>query len=532
MINKTVSKDVRKDAHLNFMGGNSFDLSDPFSKLKIVASSCFFGEPKYYDENCDKIKGIDRNCSLGKKDVEYLRKTLNAIDPYEWRNMSSSDVIEKCINECLDVDIEKTLQLAVELRNQGNMRVTPQVIMVLAAMHPKSIATGLVQKYSSQIMLRGDEPSTQLAYFISRYGQNGKLGDIAIPVRLRRVWRKKLESMSEYDMAKYKMNNRMVKTVDVVRLTRAHSPVIDKLIKDELKIESKTWEDIISNKGSNAESWEMAFDVMGHMALLRNVRNLLEHNVKIDELCKKLPEGVENGRQLPFRYYSAYKAVEQSDKSNPKVLDCLEDCLEKSYCNAPKFSGKVISLVDNSGSARVATTSEMGTMRISDIGNLTGIITSKLADEGYVGVFGDKLKIVPVMKKSSTMKMVAEIDKMGDGIGQGTENGIWLFFDDAIKNKVHYDSIFVYSDMQAGHGGLYGLDETSYKDYIYPYKNNYIDVAKLVNKYRGVVNPKVKVFLVQVAGYQDVILPEYYKDTYILGGWSSGILNFAKNMIE
>ena len=119
---------------------------------------------------------------------------------------------------------------------------------------------------------------------------------------------------------------------------------------------------------------------------------------------------------------------------------------------------------------------------------------------------------------------------MGNKIGGNTENGIWLFFDKAIREKQHWDHIFVYSDMQAGHGGLYGISETEYGEYIFPGSGNHIDVAKLIAKYRSAVNPKVKIYLVQSAGYQDVLVPEFYKDTYILGGWSAGILKFASEM--
>jgi hypothetical protein len=89
--------------------------------------------------------------------------------------------------------------------------------------------------------------------------------------------------------------------------------------------------------------------------------------------------------------------------------------------------------------------------------------------------------------------------------------------------------------MQAGHGGLYGTDASQYKDYIFPDRrktNRYIDVAKLIKTYREKVNPNVKVFLVQVAGYKDTLVPEFYDKTYILGGWGDGLLRFAKEMSE
>jgi hypothetical protein len=504
------------------MGGKSWDLSDPFIRLRMIASSSFFGEPKYYDAKPTISKVQPSNSQ-----IEYLRGTLGAVDPREWRSMSSSGIMEKTIAECLDLDVERTLLEAVRLRNEENIRATPQVIMVLAAMHKNSIGKGFVQKYAPQIIRRGDEPATQLAYFISKYGKDGKLADTPIPVRLRRAWRKSLNGMSEYSLSKYRMDGRQVKTIDVVRLTRATSKAIDKLVKGELKQES-TWEAIISEKGSNTEAWTEALDVMGHMAQLRNIRNLLDKGVDVKLFKDKLVEGVATGKQLPFRYYTAFKAVE--GHGNPAVIDTLATCLEESYRNAPKFPGRVISLVDNSGSARRGSLSEMSSMNVCDIGNLTGIVTAKLADEGYVGVFGDGLEVIPIPKSSSTLDLMKKVDEIGADIGHGTENGIWLFFDKAIRTKDVYDSIFVYSDMQAGHGGLYGINSKHYGDYIFPQTDKSIDVPKLINNYRREVNPKVKVFLVQIAGYYDSIVPEFYDGTFILGGWSAGILNFAAEM--
>jgi hypothetical protein len=93
--------------------------------------------------------------------------------------------------------------------------------------------------------------------------------------------------------------------------------------------------------------------------------------------------------------------------------------------------------------------------------------------------------------------------------------------------------------MQAGHGGLYGGGVIG-SDYCWrkgPHSlalgaMSYIDVPKLVRKYRNTVNPKVNVFLVQIAGYEDTIIPEFYNRTYIIGGWSGSVLKFARRMID
>ena len=84
--------------------------------------------------------------------------------------------------------------------------------------------------------------------------------------------------------------------------------------------------------------------------------------------------------------------------------------------------------------------------------------------------------------------------------------------------------------MQAGYGHLYGKRE--YRVYNWPGRRRYIDVPKLIDAYRQRVNPDVNVFLVQIAGYEDTIIPEYYYRTFIIGGWSDGILRFADAMIK
>ena len=64
--------------------------------------------------------------------------------------------------------------------------------------------------------------------------------------------------------------------------------------------------------------------------------------------------------------------------------------------------------------------------------------------------------------------------------------------------KEHWDNIFIYSDMQAGHGGLYGTPdgqrEYQSKGFATFKGSSYIDVVKLIDWYRKEVNPKVNVW--------------------------------------
>jgi 60 kDa SS-A/Ro ribonucleoprotein len=526
ILNRRRTRDDAPPAagHLNWMGGRSFELSDPVARLRLAASSCFFGEPMYYhrDEGGSPRTAARARVrpTLGDAELARLRDTLNAVDPRDWRGLGPAALLERAIDEALAADAERTLAEAVRLRVEEHIRTTPQVILVRAANHRAVKGTGLVRRYAKDVIRRADEPATGLAYQLARFGK-------PVPNALKKAWRDALARFDAYELAKYKMGSREVKTVDVVNVTHPKSAAVDRLARGELTVSGATWEAIVSAKGSNAEAWREALGAMGHMALLRNLRNLNEAGVKPKEFVAKLVAGAPKGQQLPFRYYSAYRAV--GDKAPPSLRDGIEACLDISLANLPSFPGRVMSLCDNSGSARSTTTSSLGTMQISTIANLTGVLTGMRSDDGYVGVFGDRLETFSVRRRASAFDQLEQAERLGGRVGGNTENGVWLFWDRAIRAKEHWDYVFVYSDMQAGHGGLYGPDANAYREFRWG-ETNYIDVAKLVAAYRQRVNPNVLVFLVQIAGYQDTIVPEFYDKTYILGGWGEGLLRFAAAM--
>lgn len=535
-VNTTKDKTkVTVQAHTNFDGGPSFDVNNPLSRLRMMAASCFFGEPAYYVDGGMKSKAGKVNYRITDSQMDYLVLVLTGVvTPKETSGKTTVSVMEEAIDRALDHDPEGTLKIAAQLRNEDLIRTTPQVIMVRAANHPAVKGTGLIRAYAPEIIKRADEPAVQLAYQLDKFGRK------AISNSLKRAWADVLVNFSEYQLAKYRMENRTVKTVDVVRIAHANNEAINKLVKDELKLsdDRQTWESIISEKGSNKEAWTEAVEVMGHMALLRNLRNLVTAGVDRNLYLDKLVNGVENGKQLPFRYFSAYQTL-KSANAPLEVLAAVEKCMEVAIENLPKFSGNVAALCDNSGSARGTTTSSMGSVRVCDIANLTAVLTGMVTKgEATVYPFGDTLRKVSISPNKGVFAQLDQVEKEARQVGGGTETGIWLFWDKAIRNKEHFDHVFVYSDMQAGHGGLYaGAGHTPSKEFVWnngrgSYGRNFVDVPALIKAYREQVNPNVQVFLVQVAGYGDTIVPEIYDKTYILGGWSDGILRFADKVTK
>lgn len=219
-INKKSTKTIVKkqnrnpEPHRNYMGGKSYQIDNPIDNLRLAAASCFFGEPMYYQSDKDKKKTTPVYTTQSRLDQStstYLRDTLKAIDPLDWRGMSPMQLMESAIDKALDYDIEKTLQVAADLRNEDNIRVTPQVILVKAANHPKSKGTNLIRKYAPKIMLRADEPVTCFAYQKERIKKN-------MPSSLKRAIADKLSTLDEYALAKYRLENKQYKLIDLVKM--------------------------------------------------------------------------------------------------------------------------------------------------------------------------------------------------------------------------------------------------------------------------------------------------------------------------
>lgn len=504
----------------NFMNGDSYTC-DPLTTLKLVTASSIYGEPSYY-----------RNSGMKGKDGVYRQDALvnkYSVFPLWMKGKTTTQIMEQAIDEALSYDFEATLNWAVTLRNDFYMRLNPQVIMVRASQHPgrKDFTEknpGKFDEINQKVMFRADDPLSQLSYYIFKNG-----GKANMPSILKRSIATKLSKLTPYEVAKYK--NADMGIQNAVFLTHAFSAPIDELVKtgtvavDEAQ---KTWE----NLRSEGKSWKEIFNTinMGHMALLRNLRGVF---TEVDDLdfCKKyldrLKKGVEKGKQFPFRYWSAYQAVSSNNDVHHKsvILDALEECMDISMNNLPEIKGKTAVLSDNSGSAWGAIPSEYGTVKVAEIDNLSATIMACRSDEGVIIPFGDKIIPIPASKRNGILSQVKEVNKQGHNVGMGTECGVWTFLDDAITNNVWYDNIIIFSDMQAGHGDLYGYDGNIRKKGFAIAKKgwgstDYINVMDLINAYRNKVNPKVNVMCVQTAGYNNVVVPENIYRGVISYGWT------------
>jgi hypothetical protein len=384
-------------------------------------------------------------------------------------------------------------------------------------------------------MLIPNDIQDQFEYYIHINGNKKNL-----PIIVKRSWTDVLSKLSAYHVNKYKS-----KIIDLVRIAdtktiRQKNASINELMETgTLVVEEdlNTWEQL----KSSGKNWKEIISTikMPHMALLRNLRGIFSDTTvgfSIDEaksLMELLKSGVKNGKQFPYRYYSAYNEIQKVELKHKQLIkDTLEECLDMAMDNFPKLKGNTVCLSDNSGSAWETIPSEYGSVTIATIANLSSLMTAKNSNSGKVVGFGDKIYEYDVSKRNGILSQLEVFQKGAKQVGSSTEHGIWVFLDKAIKENIHIDNLFIYSDQQAGHGGLYGDDKIiASKDKVKG-KSRYIDVLAMVKEYRKKVNPKVNVFCIQVAGYDNSVLPENLYRTSILAGWTGKEIVYAQELIN
>ena len=247
--------------------------------------------------------------------------------------------------------------LAVTAREAMKLRHAP--LLVVREMARLPLHKGLVAQTLERVIQRPDE----LTEFLAIYWKE-KRQPLSAQVKkgLARAFRK----FNEYSLAKYDRDG-AVKLRDVLFLS--HSKPKDATIKFT-KLERKgkdeydlaeheqlykrvvdrglttpdTWEVELSAGGDKLASWIrlLAEDKLGALALLRNLRNMMEAGVE-DAAIRKALVALKPERVLPFRFIAAARYA-------PRFEPELEAAMLRSLESAEKMKGHTALLVDVSGS--------------------------------------------------------------------------------------------------------------------------------------------------------------------------------------
>ncbi|MFE9127113.1 TROVE domain-containing protein [Streptomyces sp. NPDC007148] len=350
----------------------------------------------------------------------------------------------------------------------------------------------------ASVLQRPDEPGELLAYWTSRYGRR-----IPKPVK-RGIEDAVGELYTERSLLKYDTDSKGFRFGDVVELVHPAPSALwqgdlfehaidrrhkrDKPIPESLQLlhtraEIAKWDvdkrrsllnrpdaaDFLRHAGMTWEAlagwlqgpmdkaaWEAIIPSMGYMALLRNLRNFDEAGVSdeaAEQVARRLadPEQVAKSRQLPMRFYSAYRAA-----PSLRWGHALEKALTASLGNIPSLSGRTLVLVDTSSSME-AVFSKDGTLMRWDAAALFGVALGQRCQGADVVSFssarfymsdapGAKTKSFPLQRGESLLRAVARWKDGGWFLGGGTDTAA------ALRQEFQgHDRVVIVTDEQAGH---------------------------------------------------------------------------------
>jgi len=456
---------------------------------------------------------------------------------------SENEIVNRLIKAADQCDPYFVAKLALYVRKEANMRSVSHLLGGYLATLVKGKTWG--SKFYHNLAVRVDDMAEIVAFLTSNKKK--------VPAAVRKGFKLKMEDLDPYLIDKYKMSGKKVSLIDLVRLT--HPKVSPKNAEAyERLVYSKNLSDLYTSKildrekskgGDKGQAIIETIEANGSkmpiMNLLRNLRDIiLFAPEKVDFAISLLTDKkkIKNSRLLPFRFASAYAEVEKlkgifssgssevvfegekisssKDEVN-KVLSAIEKALKLSCDNIPVFNGNTAILIDHSGSMRgdigggslVSTFSSVNTSLIADV---FAALMLNAQENVYVGLFGDRLVSVDINRKKGIFDHIKTTNKLGETCGGSTENGLYHFLKDVIKNKKNVDNFIIFSDMVIGDGRCWDVSSTE-KDFHGLFK----DFKK--------INPKCNVISVDLkqTGGTTVFNGKY--GVHQVSGWSDKIFD-------
>ena len=477
---------------VNFEGGPSFEFNNPIEKLISIVGGSFFAEPRFYNAESCKFTG---NKALEAR-VQLVKNRLTGIANTAELDITAQTIIATAIDVLNGKSPEDLLIVARWLRNKLNIRLTPQVLLVLAASH--SSGQGFVRKYAPVIAVRPDEIKTCLLLWRFFFGQK------LIPNCLGRGLGDAVSRFNEAALLKY--NSREFPTwKDILRWLPRHTgyplakplqeyfthekisdatPIIqarhelhrcknfDDRAKSLIVASHANWEVVLSQFGNKPEVWShlIEHNLVGYMALLRNLRNIADANVSaniLETVCKKISDRGEilRSQQLPFRYISAIRALRgeiqgfwTTHQQKPlvgvsgKLEIALFQAMEVAAENVRELPGVTAIFSDNSGSM-ASPVSQKSQITCLDAANILAAMVGKRCRQAYVCAFGTDVGYIGQTYGSSVHDIYNRV-LHADIKGHGTE--AWKCVAWLSSQNIKTDRVIILSDMQCytyGYGG-------------------------------------------------------------------------------
>lgn len=493
--------ETHPDAVQNYEDGLSFSV-DPLTELYLQAATCLVGESKFYES------------------AKFADEKLI------W-----------AIHKVLGINPEFVLQLAVYCREYMHLRSAPLVMCAEYA----NIAPGTVpnaRKYISRVIQRADELTELLGYQLERNGMAPR--KVKIPMAIKAGVAGAFPKFDKYALGKYNRQGG-VTLKDVLFLTHPKPKDVQ---------QQNDWDDLVAGTLESPVTWEtqrsggfMTWSevihnifnkdgkVNNYMAQMKNLRNVMKSpdvsNEDILLMCEMLsnPVAVSKSKQLPFRFLTAYRTIRfgmwtermgnriimhKGDKDITEhpminsVLDALEDAAKVSVDNMPRLAGTTLIACDVSRSM-FARISEKSVVQRFDIGLLLGSMAHQFCNTSITGIFGTTWKPVPMSKRSGILSNVINMREREGEVGYSTNGHRVIEY--LLENDIKVERLLFFTDNQMWNSG----GDVQFAPTFIKYQRRY---------------PDVKLYLFDLGGYGNIVVPQDTKNVCLMAGWSDRIFDF------
>lgn len=419
---------------------------------------------------------------------------------------TDNDIVRLAV-KCAENDPLFLCKLACYARNDGNLRSVSHVLAAVIAHEAREYTRAVIRN----TVIRPDDITEIMSCYEAMYGK-------PFPNAMKREIALVIQKFDEYQLAKYNGGNKALKLRDVVRIThpvpkdKEEEALLGKLLRDELET-PYTWETELSARGNSKEVWNELINSgrVPYMALLRNLRNIAKSGAEIGPALEVIsdPERVRKSRQLPFRFYSAYRELINGGYLSPEIHRALERAIDCSTENVEKLKGRTLIALDRSGSMgrRISEKSEI---HCCDIASLIAVIASRICEDADVCFFDTSYRITHYGRYDSILDTAVRNSFAGGGTDLSLPMKYALLEDRGVD--LHpFDRVIYISDNECNTRSWYstGLSKS---------------IQGLVDDYRRKYNPDFWVHGIDLQGYGTQQFCG--KNFNLIAGWSDKVLSF------
>ena len=242
--------------------------------------------------------------------------------------------------------------------------------------------------------------------------------------------------------------------------------------------------------------------------LVRNLNNFGRNDVFKDKTALKYainkitnPEAIAHSKLLPFRYWAAYKYLEDfAGSSELKVA--LQNALQLSVGNVPVLKGRTAIASDVSGSMNSLIAGDKSKMRCNDlVGVFSGCMMNRCAEIPIILPFDNNVR-EDIISELQIRRTILDRASLFDSWG-GTSLSApveWL-----LERKEKVDTFIGITDSEEWVG------------------RSFIEAFL---EYKKKIAPKCKAYLITLLPYRHAPVPQGIKDVSMIYGWSEQILKY------